>query len=343
MSQTNWWNKELHQDKRPFLLARNKIKTSLRQWFESNGFLEVECGTLQFSPGNETHLHAFSSDFLNEDGSLNQKLYLHTSPEFACKKLLAAGETKIFDFARVYRNRENSPLHSPEFTMLEWYRAGASLKDVMNDTANLARAALNSTNANNMMWKNEICDPHMEPEFLTLTEAFERYAKIDLESVLDDTNAFYMAAASVGVNLPENSEWTDIFSAVLVSKIEHKLGEGRLTFLYNYPICEAALARPNPNDPRFAERFEMYGCGVELANGFGELTDPTEQRKRFDDDMALKAKIYNEKYPIDEEFLAALHHMPEASGVALGFDRLVMLCSGARKIEDVLWTPFPNQ
>lgn len=343
MSQTNWWNKELHQDKRPFLLARNKIKTSLRQWFESNGFLEVECGTLQFSPGNETHLHAFSSDFLNEDGSLNQKLYLHTSPEFACKKLLAAGETKIFDFARVYRNRENSSLHSPEFTMLEWYRAGASLKDVMNDTINLARAALNSTNANNMMWKNEICDPHMEPEFLTLTEAFERYAKIDLESVLDDTNAFYMAAASVGVNLPENSEWTDIFSAILVSKIEHKLGGGRLTFLYNYPICEAALARPNPNDPRFAERFEMYGCGVELANGFGELTDPAEQRKRFDDDMALKAKIYNEKYPIDEDFLAALHHMPEASGVALGFDRLVMLCSGARKIEDVLWTPFPNQ
>ncbi len=343
MSQTNWWNKELHQDKRPFLLARNKIKTSLRQWFESNEFLEVECGTLQLSPGNETHLHAFSSDFLNEDGSLNQKLYLHTSPEFACKKLLAAGETKIFDFARVYRNRENSSLHSPEFTMLEWYRAGASLKDVMNDTANLARAALNSTNANNMMWKNKICDPHIEPEFLTLTEAFERYAKIDLESVLDDTNAFYMAAASVGVNLPKNSEWTDIFSAVLVSEIEHKLGEGRLTFLYNYPICEAALARPNPNDPRFAERFEMYGCGVELANGFGELTDPTEQRKRFDDDMALKAKIYNEKYPIDEDFLTALHHMPEASGVALGFDRLVMLCSGARKIEDVLWTPFPNQ
>ena len=343
MSQRSWWNKNIHQDRRPFLLARNNVKSSLRNWFEEKGFLEVECGALQFSPGNEAHLHAFSSDFLNEDGSLNQKLYLHTSPEFACKKLLAAGEDKIFDFARVYRNREHSPTHSPEFTMLEWYRAGSSLKDMMGDTTDLTRTALEATNSNNMVWKDKNCDPHAEPEFLTLTDAFNRYANIDLESVLDDTQAFKATAKSSGINLPEHAEWTDIFSAVLVSKIEHELGTDRLTFLYNYPICEAALARPCPSDPRFAERFEMYGCGVELANGFGELTDPIEQRKRFEEDMALKSKTYGERYPIDEDFLSALAHMPESSGVALGFDRLVMLCSGARKIEDVLWTPFPYQ
>ena len=116
---------------------------------------------------------------------------------------------------------------------------------------------------------------------------------------------------------------------------------GKITFLHSYPVCEAALARPKADDPRWAERFEMYVCGVELANGFGELTDPVEQRRRFEADMSLKMELYGERYPIDENFLAALSHMPEASGVALGFDRLVMLASGARHINDVLWTPFP--
>ncbi len=343
MSDTPWWDAKRHADRRPFLLARNKVRSALRNWFENEEFLEVECGALQISPGNETHLHAFSSKFLDEDGSTNLELFLHTSPEFSCKKLLAAGETKIVDFARVYRNRESGPLHSPEFTMIEWYRTGASLKDVMKDTANLARLALNATQATQMMWKDSSCDPHKEPEFLTLTDAFSRYADIDLNAVLEDTPAFKAAAAKAGVSVSDGAEWTDIFSAVLVSKIEHKLGIDRLTFLCNYPICEAALARPCPDDPRFAERFEMYACGVELANGFGELTDPIEQRKRFEADMILKLAYYGENYPLDEELLAALPHIPDASGVALGFDRLVMLCSNARRIDDVLWTPFPSQ
>ena len=337
MTSSPWWNKDRYADKRPFLLARNKAKSALRAWFENQDFIEVECGALQISPGNETHLHAFSSDFLNEDGSLNTKLYLHTSPEFACKKLLAAGETKIFDFARVYRNRESSPLHSPEFTMLEWYRTGASLDDVMNDCTDLVRTAATGV----LKWQGKTCDPSIKPEFLTLTDAFQRYAGIDLNAVLENRDAFAKAANQASVTFSEDSSWSDIFSAVLVSKIEHQLGQDRLTFLYRYPICEAALAQPCKDDPRFADRFELYACGVELANGFGELTDPAEQRKRFEEDMILKQSIYEETYPIDEDFLAALNHMPDASGVALGFDRLVMLISGARRIEDVLWTPFP--
>lgn len=341
MSDAPWWDAQRHIDRRPFLLARNKVRSALRRWFEDQNFIEVECGALQISPGNETHLHAFSSDFLNEDGTPNLSLYLHTSPEFSCKKLLAAGETQIVDFARVYRNRESGILHSPEFTMVEWYRVDHALTSVMADCAQLACTALAATNQPYMKWQAETCQPHLTPEYLTLTEAFTRYANIDLEAVLEDREAFYAAAKREGVNVHKSASWTDIFSAVLVTRIEQKLGMGRLTFLYNYPLCEAALARPCPDDPRFAERFEMYACGVELANGFGELTDPTEQRARFEEDMRLKSEIYGENYPIDEDFLHALPVMPDASGVALGFDRLVMLCSGARRIQDVLWTPFP--
>lgn len=336
-----WWQPDTHADRRPFLLQRGRVRRALGEWFAGEGFLEVECGALQVSPGNETHLHAFCADFLNEDGSKAAELYLHTSPEFSCKKLLAAGEEKIVDFARVYRNREAGPLHSPEFTMVEWYRKGAGLGDVMQDTIDLCRTALEASGQAALAWKGRRCDPNVEAEYLTLTEAFERYARIDLDAVLDDREAFHQAANAVGVNITESASWSDIFSAVLVARIEHKLGDDRLTLLHRYPVCEAALARACPDDPRFADRFEAYACGVELANGFHELTDAVEQRARFEADMALKEALYDERYPIDEDFLDALALMPDASGVALGFDRLVMLASGARSISDVLWTPFP--
>ncbi len=339
MHRLNWRKKETHEDRRPFLTARGRVRSSLRRWFEDQGFTEVECGALQVSPGNETHLHAFATQFVTDDGQ-SQTLYLHTSPEFSCKKLLAAGETQIVDFARVWRNRETGPLHAPEFTMVEWYRAGASLDDMMADCRLLAQQALKATGKFKLEWRNNRCDPDLPPERLTLTDAFARYAGIDLDSVLEDRNAFADAACKAGVTVSADSSWTDIFSAVLVAKVERKLGMDRLTFLYRYPICEAALARPCPDDERFAERFEMYGCGVELANGFGELTDPVEQRARFEGDMDLKHQIYGERYPVDEDFLAALPDMPDASGVALGFDRLVMLASGARHINDVIWTPM---
>ena len=335
---TPWWNKESHADRRPFLMARGRIRDATRSWFGRNGFTEVESGALQVSPGNEAHLHAFATSRLNEAGE-GRPVYLHTSPEFAAKKLLAAGETKIFDYARVYRNREAGPLHAPEFTMLEWYRAGEPYEAVIADCVEICRLAAREAGQGKLSWREGVCDAEAEPERLTLVDAFARHARIDLEAVLGDRDGMAAAARSAGVRVGESDSWSDIFSAVLVRHVEPKLGQGRLTVLCEYPAEEAALARPLGRDPRFAERFELYACGVELANGFGELTDPAEQRRRFEAEMDVKQATYGERYPLDEDFLAALAHMPEASGVALGFDRLVMLATGARRIADVLWTP----
>jgi lysyl-tRNA synthetase class 2 len=334
-----WWNPDRHADRRPFLTARGRIRDAARSWFTGQGFTEVECGALQVSPGNEAHLHAFSTERLAEDGSVGSRLYLHTSPEFACKKLLAAGETKIFDYARVYRNRESGPLHAPEFTMLEWYRAGEPYEAVMNDGVELCRLALRESGRTAFEWRDMTCDPNAEPERLTLVDAFARHAEIDLEATLGNRDKLTDAARKIGIRVGADDSWSDLFSRVLVERIEPKLGQGRLTLLCEYPAEEAALARPLARDPRFAERFELYACRVELANGFGELTNASEQRRRFGAEMDVKQSTYGERYPLDEDFLSALKHMPDASGVALGFDRLVMLATGARRIDDVLWTP----
>lgn len=311
----------------------------MEAWFDDQGFTQVECSALQTSPGNEAHLHAFGTHYRDETGQ-QKPLYLHTSPEFSCKKLLAAGETQIVDFARVYRNGEVSPLHSPEFTMVEWYRAGASLGDVIEDTVELCRTAAKTTGMKSFGWKGRSCDPFLPVEALSLTDAFLVFAEIDLELVLDDRNLFADFARQSGVGVSYTASWSDIFSAVLVAKIEPNLGNGHLTVLHRYPICEAALARACEDDPRFADRFELYACGVELANGFHELTDPVEQRTRFEADMALKEELYGERYPLDEDFLVALPLMPDASGVALGFDRIAMLASGAPSVHHMMWTPF---
>jgi elongation factor P--(R)-beta-lysine ligase len=339
---TPWWDPARHADKRPFLEARGRIKRALRAWFDERGFTEVESGQLQVSPGNETHLHALETHVLTPDANPTP-MYLHTSPEFACKKLLAAGETQIYDFARVFRNREAGPLHATEFTMLEWYRTGADWQVVMDDTLALVRAAAGAVPTDTLAWRDhKVVIAHAAIR-LTLQDAFAHYARIDLLATVNkvgegERDVLADAARSQNIGVSQNDSWSDIFSKILVEKIEPYLGLEAPTFLCEYPSCEAALARKSPYDPRVAERFELYVCGVELANGFGELTDPIEQRARFEADMAAKLAIYGETYPIDEDFLAALAIMPPASGVALGFDRLVMLATGARRIGDVLWT-----
>lgn len=335
-----WWSPETHARRRGHLAARGRVKSRIRAWFEAEGFTETECGLLQRSPGNEAHLHAFRTDYIAENGA-QTPLYLHTSPEFAMKKLLAAGETRIFDFARAFRNRETGGRHSPEFTMLEWYRAEEGMDAVMADAAQLCRLAANAAGTGSLTWKGAACDPEAAPEYLTLADAFEKFAGIDLEPVLTDAEGLAQAARRAGVETPAGASWTDVFSAVLVTRIEPNLGQGRLTFLHRYPISEAALSRPAPDDLRFAERFELYACGVELANGYRELTDASLLRTRQMSEMDLKQSLYGEIYPLDEDFIAAVAAMPEASGVALGFDRLVMLATGASDIADVLWTPSP--
>ena len=336
-----WWSAGRHTDVRPFLAARNAITRATRAWFEEQGFTEVETAILQVSPGNETHLHAPRTELVSADGARATR-YLRTSPEFACKKLLAAGETKIFEFARVFRARERGPLHLPEFTMLEWYRANATYDAVMADSIVIIAHAAQATGIGRFSFRGRTADPFVEPELLTVATAFERFAGIDLlATVVDGQGKRESLAAAVGqrVRITDDDTWSDIFSKVLVAHIEPNLGQGRLTLLFEYPVPEAALARAKASDPRVAERFEIYACGVELANGFGELTDAREQRNRFTLAMDEKQRRYGERYPLDEEFLDAVAQMPEASGVALGFDRLVMLASGALRIDQVVWTP----
>lgn len=338
-----WWTPHVHADRRPFLLGRNRIQSALRRFFDERDFIEVDTATLQVSPGNEAHLHAFATQALNHDGSAHP-FYLHTSPEFACKKLVAAGEKRIACFAHVYRNRERGPLHHPEFTMLEWYRAGETYETLMRDCADILALAAETTGTGQFTFQGRTCNPFAEPERLAVAEAFERFAGINLlASIAPDgeTDRETLAAAmtSAGLRVAADDTWADLFSRVLVEKIEPHLGFGRATILDEYPAAEAALARPTARDRRVAERFELYACGVELANAFGELTDPSEQRRRFEMEMAEKARVYGETYPLDEDFLAALTIMPEASGIALGFDRLAMLATGASRIDQVLWAP----
>ena len=336
-----WWAPSRHADRKPFLMARSAITRAVRAWFDEQGFVEVETGILQVSPGNETHLHAPRTELVGADGRRATR-YLRTSPEFAAKKLLAAGETKIFEFARVFRNRERGDLHLPEFTMLEWYRANASYDAIMADSVVVIAHAAQATGIGRFAFRGRSADPFAEPELLTVAAAFERFAGIDLLATIsggEGDRAALAAAAGQRVRIAEDDTWSDIFSKVLVEHVEPKLGQGRLTVLFEYPAPEAALARTKPTDPRVAERFEIYACGVELGNGFGELTNAAEQRRRFVAAMDEKQRRYGERYPLDEDFLAAVAAMPPSSGIALGFDRLVMLASGAFRIDQVVWTP----
>ena len=335
MSDTPFWNAARHADRRPLLLARARIQAAIRGWLVEEGFTEVDTPALQVSPGNEAHLHAFATQAIGNDG-ISRPMYLHTSPEFAMKKLLAAGETRIATFAHVYRNRERGALHSPEFTMLEWYRVGQDYTVLMEDCMAMLRLA------GPLRYRDAVCDPFAAPERVSVAEAFQRYAGIDLLASIGadgETDVAALRAQVQGVRVADDDTWSDILSRVLVARVEPHLGHGRVTFLDRYPAAEAALARRVPDDARVAERFEVYACGVELANGFGELTNAAEQRRRFGLEMDEKQRVYGERYPLDEDFLAALAHMPAASGIAMGFDRVVMLATGAPRIDDVMWVP----
>lgn len=326
-----------HEDRKPFLGARGRIVRAVRDWFLDQGFTEVEPTALAPSPGAEVHVDAFES----------AGRYLHTSPEFAMKKLLAAGEERIFFLGKCWRKGETGPLHAEEFTMLEWYRAREPYERVMQDCVELARIAARAASAATLRWRDKTCDPFRDAEKVTVRDALARHLPSSLveegpreEGRSDDQTLARIDRPSPPTPSPQGRGGADhdAFSRAIV-QLEPRLGSPALTLLYEYPISEAALARRCAHDSTVAERFELYACGVELANGFGELTDPVEQRARLIEAMEEKQKRYGKAWPIDEDFLIALAHMPPASGVALGLDRLVMLATGARHITDVLWTP----
>jgi lysyl-tRNA synthetase class 2 len=343
-----WWDRDQFARRRPRLLARNAALAAVRRWFAEHGFVEVETPSLQVSPGMEVHLRAFATELEEPFGQARRKLYLHTSPEFAMKKLLAAGETRIFQFARVFRNGERAQTHHPEFTMLEWYRADADWTALIGDCEGILRAALSAVppalSSGTLRWRRAASDPAGAFERLSVADAFQRHAGIDLLATAPDPlrpDAAVLAAQArrIGIATQPQDSWDDVFFKIFLDRIEPKLGAGRPTILHSYPASMSALARLDPADRRVAERCELFVAGLELANGFGELTDPAEQRRRFDADMAKKQELYGERYPIDEDFLAAVGRMPPAAGMALGFDRLMMCATGAERIEDVLWAP----
>jgi len=347
---TPWWRSDRMAARRPYLEARAAIATALRRVFSEIEFIEVDTPALQVSPGMEPHLRAFATELEGLDPAVRRPLYLHTSPEFAMKKLLAGGMQRIFQLAHVFRNGERSTTHHPEFTMLEWYRAGAGYHDLIDDCRRLLTAAAEAVPGHDgLAWQGRHADPAAEWQILTVAEAFDRHAGIDLPATAPDPAApdidlLARQASDLGIVARDGDRWDDLFFRIFLEHIEPMLGIGAPTVLTDYPVSMAALSRPKPADPRLAERFEIYVCGLELANAFGELTDPATQRARFEADQALKRRLYGTEIPIDEDFLAALEHgLPECAGIALGFDRLVMLATGAGHIEDVLWAPVADE
>ena len=323
---------------------RRRILDAVRRFFAAHGYVEVGTPALQVSPGLEPHLRAFKTPLHDPHDRAAQR-YLHTSPEFAMKKLLVAGMPRIWQLAHVFRDGERSAIHHPEFTMLEWYRLGATYRDLMDECTALIRTCQDAADAQAFTWRGHTADALRPWQRLSVAEAFEEHCSIDLLATAPDPLApnlerLAAAAGHLGIAPHAGDDWEALYFRIFLERIEPVLGRGAPTILYNYPLSMAALSRRNPADPRLAERFEVYVCGLELANAFGELTDAAEQRRRFIADQAKKQALYGETYPIDEDFLAALEHgLPECAGVALGFDRLVMLATGAEDIEDVLWAP----
>ena len=321
----NWWKPDLYMKNAPLRHTRGKVIQTIRNYFNRRGLVEVDTPTLQPAPSDEVHLKCFQAG----------NFYLHTSPELAMKKLLVAGEKAIFQICHAYRDEPVSDTHSPEFTMLEWYRVGTDYRAMMKDTMNIVRACCKACGIKELKHNKRTCDPFKRWQKLTVAQAFKKYAGVNLWA--KDLRA---EAERIGIECTDNDTWEDIFFRIMLNKVEYKLGDGVPTILCEYPTQLGALARTKPSNPRVCERFEVYACGVELCNAFSELTDAKEQRMRFVANYRERKRLYGWNDPMDEDFLSALEYgMPQASGNALGVDRLIMLISGAEKLADTQWVP----
>ena len=325
------WTAEQLAARLPFLRRRARLTAAVRGFFSQRGYTEVETPYAVPAPGEEVHVGTFRTERATPTGE-RHPLWLHTSPEFAMKKLLAGGAGPIFQLARVWRNNEGSDTHAPEFTMLEWYRPGATMADLIAETLALLRAVLPP-----LVHCRGVQTDLTSAEILTVAEAFARDAGADVLATAGDAPAL---AAAAGVRLRDNETWEDLFFRLLLERVEPRIGRAHPTFLTHWPAAQAALARRDPADTRVAERFELFVCGIELANAFVELTDAEEQRARFAADRARRHALNGaEDWPLDEDFLAAVACLPPCAGIALGFDRLAMIAAGADRIDQVLWLP----
>lgn len=313
--------------------ARARLNAALRAFFAEAGYLEVETPALVPAAGMEPHIDPFEVPFVPETGvGQRRTLYLHTSPEYAMKRLLADGAPPIFEIAKVFRNGEVAAAHNPEFTLLEFYRPRADYRAIMADLEQaLARAEQAVGGAAGPFSK-------LPYERVTVREAVLRESGVDVLAHPEPAS-LRRAAQGAGVQVGGGEAWDDVFFHLFLQKVEPKLGRGRPTFLTEYPASMASLARLKPGDPQVAERVELYVEGVELANGFSELTDAQEQRRRLLEEQAQRQAAGRVLPPLDERFLEAVGKMPEAAGIAVGLDRVLMLMVGAEEIVEVLAFP----
>ncbi|MFH2019046.1 MAG: EF-P lysine aminoacylase EpmA [bacterium] len=319
------------------LWVREKIIDVVRAYFKERGFHEVETPLLVKTPSTEPFLEVFETELVDDVGK-KQKRYLPTSPEFAMKKMLSAGSGSIFQITKSFRNGEGkSPKHSPEFTILEWYEVGGDYMTVVKDFEKLMREICQELGKkdNRLSYQGKTYDLGSSWEQITVTEAFERYADINQETMLNEKKLKEVAIQK-GYQISRETTWEEVWNQIMANEIEPKLGQTRPTVIKDYPVSQAALARKKSGDPRFAERAEVYLGGMELANIFSELTDWREQEARCKADLAERKKLGKKEYPIDREFIEALKKgMPKTGGIAVGVDRLVMLMTDANKIEEV--------
>ena len=326
--------------------ARSRLQGAVRAHLSARRFEEVETPCLVPAPGMEPHIRAFEAPFVPEGGGAPRPLWLHSSPEYAMKRLLADGFERIFQLCRVFRNGEVSDTHNPEFTMLEMYRAGADHRGIMEDLEQAVEAgarALHPAGGTELAWRGIPVDWAAPFDRIRVADAFAR-AGVDLEACGEDAGLLRAAARARGIDAgPEGEGFDDAFFRVFLQAVEPGLGLSRPVYLVDWPASMAALSRIRRDDPRWAERFELYAAGLELANGFSELNDAREQRRRLEQEQALRRRLGRPVYPLDERFLEAVGRMPDAGGVALGIDRLLMLLTGAPRIRDVLLFPAEDE
>lgn len=308
------------------LQAQAKLLATARQYFSERQVTEVITPVLSQFAGTDPALEPMRSHYTGPGHARGLSLYLQTSPEFAMKRLLAAGSGDIYQICQAFRDGEYGSLHNPEFSVLEWYRLGFDHHQLMGEVAQLVKSCLESD---------------LAVEKVSYRQLFERFFHWDpLTASVEQLQASaeaHLINGALEMNLSQRDEWLDL---LLTHVIEQHLGQGRLTFVYDYPASQASLARLNAEDPRLASRFELYYQGVELANGFHELANSMEQRQRFQAENVQREENGQQQMPLDENLLAALDSLPECSGVALGLDRLLMLKLGADSLDQVLSFPL---
>ena len=337
------WQKIYHDStKAASFLVRESVIDAIREFFKSGGFHEVETPLLVPRPGSEPYLEVFETELLRENGG-RERAFLTTSPELSMKKLLAAGVGNMFQVTKSFRNGEGlGGRHNSEFTILEWYRVAADYREIMADTEGMVRAIAGKMGmGNKLKYQGREYDLGGAWPRIGVAEAFEKFAGIDTEVMLDEAG-LVAAAKKKGYKVDGGIRWEQAFFQIIGNEIEPELAKlNTPVFLYDYPVSQAALSRKKDSDRRFAERFEVYLSGMELGNAFSELNDAAEQRARMEADLAERKALGKVEYGLDEDFLMALEWgMPAAAGIAVGVDRLVMLFADTAHINDVLWFPL---